>query len=57
MIVSGETIQEYSAQYPNGEPVCCPASYLRRSIAFVDSFFRVVDSETVVITAVPPSEL
>ena len=57
VIVSGGTIQEYSAQYPNGEPVCCPASYLRQSIAFVDSFFRVVDSETVVITAVPPSQL
>jgi hypothetical protein len=57
VIVSGGTIQEYSAQYPNGEPVCCPAGYLRQSIAFVDSFFRVVDSETVVITAVPPSEL
>jgi hypothetical protein len=57
VVVSGGTIQEYSAQYPNGEPVCCPAGYLRQSIAFVDSFFRVVDSETVVITAVPPSEL
>ena len=57
VIVSAGTIQEYSAQYPNDEPVCCPPNYLRRTIAFEDSFFRVVGSETVVVTAVPPSQL
>lgn len=57
VIVSAGTIQEYAAQYPNDEPVCCPPSYLRRTIAFEDSFFRVVGSETVVVTAVPPSQL
>lgn len=57
VIVSAGTIQEYAAQYPNDEPVCCPPSYLRRTIAFEDSFFRVVGSETVVVTAVPLSRL
>ena len=57
VIVSAGTIQEYSAQYPNDEPVCCPPSYLRRTIAFEDSFFRVVGSEAVVVTALPPSQL
>jgi hypothetical protein len=57
VIVSAGTIQEYGAQYPNDEPLCCPPSYRRRTIAFEDSFFRVIGSETVVTTAVPPSQL
>lgn len=57
VIVSAGTVQEYSAQYPNNEPVCCPPTFLRRTIAFQDGFFRVVGSETVVTTAVPPSQL
>lgn len=57
VIVSAGTIQEYSAQYPNNEPVCCPPSFLRRMIAFQDAYFRVVGSETVVTMAVPPSQL
>lgn len=57
VVVSAGTIQEYGAQYPGGEPLCCPPSYLRRTIAFSDGFFRVVSSETVVATAVPLSQL
>jgi hypothetical protein len=57
VIVSAGTIQEYGAQYPNDEPLCCPPSYRRRTIAFEDSFFRVIGSEAVVTTAVPPSQL
>lgn len=57
LIVSAGTVQEYSAQYPNDEPVCCPPTFLRRTIAFQDGFFRVVGSETVGTTAVPPSQL
>jgi hypothetical protein len=57
VIVSAGTVQEYSAQYPNNEPVCCPPTFLRRTIAFQDGFFRVVGSETVVTTAVPASQL
>jgi hypothetical protein len=57
VIVSAGTVQEYSAQYPNNEPVCCPPTFLRRTVAFQDGFFRVVSSETVVTTAVPPSQL
>ena len=57
VVVSAGTVQEYSAQYPNDEPVCCPPTFLRRTIAFQDGFFRVVGSESVVTTAVPPSQL
>jgi hypothetical protein len=57
VIVSGGTVQDYSAQYPNDEPVCCPPTFLRRTIAFQDGFFRTVGSETVATTAVPPSQL
>lgn len=57
VVVSAGTVQEYSAQYPNNEPVCCPATFLRRTIAFQDGFFRVVGSETVPTTAIPPSRL
>jgi hypothetical protein len=57
VVVSAGTIQEYGAQFPGGEPICCPPSYLRRSIAFSDGFFRVVGSETVLPTAVPLSQL
>lgn len=57
VIVSAGTVQEYSAQYPNDEPVCCPPTFLRRTIAFRDGFFRTVGSETVVTTAVPLSQL
>ena len=57
VIVSAGTLQEYAAQYPNDEPLCCPPTYLRSTIAFEDSFFRVVGSENVVVTAVPPSQL
>ena len=55
--MSGGTIQEYGAQYPSDEPLCYPATYLRRTIAFEDSFFRVIGSEAMVTTAVPPSQL
>src|SRR5262245_19555763 len=57
VIVSAGTVQEYSAQYPNDEPLCCPTTFLRRTIAFQDGFFRVVGSESVVTTAVPTSQL
>lgn len=57
VVLSGGTIQEYAAQYPNDEPVCCPPSYLRRTIVHRDGFFRVVGSESVVVTAVPASQL
>ena len=50
-------IQEYAAQYPNDEPACCPPSYLRRTIAFEDGFFRVIATETVLPNAVPASQV
>jgi hypothetical protein len=57
VVVSGGQVQQYGAQYPNGEPVCCPPSYLRRTIAFEDGFFRVVASDTVTPNVVPASQL
>jgi hypothetical protein len=57
VVVAGGTIQEYSAQYPNDEPLCCPPTYLLRTISFEDGFFRVVGSDTVLSTALPPSQL
>jgi hypothetical protein len=57
VVVSAGTITEYSAQYPNGEPVCCPASFLRRTISFEEGFFRVSSSETVLMASVPISQI
>ncbi len=57
LVVSGGQVQEYGAQYPNGEPVCCPPSYLRRTIVYDAGFFRVASSETVTPNAVPASQL
>jgi hypothetical protein len=57
VVISGGTILEYAAEYPGGEPACCPPSYLVQTIAFDDGFFRVVAAETVLPTAVPLSQL
>jgi hypothetical protein len=57
VVISGGAILEYSGQYPGGEPACCPPSFLLQTIAFEDGFFRVVGAETVLPTAVPPSQL
>jgi hypothetical protein len=57
VVISGGVILEYSAQYPGGEPACCPPSYLLQTIAFEDGFFRVAASDTVPPTAVPLSQL
>ena len=57
VVVSGDQVQEFGAQYPNGEPACCPPSYLRRTIAYEDGFFRVLASDTVTPNVVPPSQL
>jgi hypothetical protein len=50
-------LQDYGAQYPNDEPACCPPSYVRRTIGFEDGFFRVLSSEQVQPSLVPPSQL
>jgi hypothetical protein len=57
VVVAGGDILEYAAQYPNDEAACCPPSYLRRTIAFEDGFFRVIATETVLPNAVPASQL
>jgi hypothetical protein len=57
VVISGGAVLEYSAQYPGGEPACCPPSFLLQTIAFEDGFFRVVGAETVLPTEVPPSQL
>jgi hypothetical protein len=57
VVVTGGQIQEYAAQYPNDEPACCPPSFLRRTIAFDEGFFREIASETVPSNTVPASLL
>lgn len=57
VVIAGGQIEEYDAQYPNDEPACCPPSFLRRTIAFEEGFFRVTSSEAVLPNAVPASQL
>jgi hypothetical protein len=57
VVVSGGAILEYSALYPANEPVCCPSSYRLQTIGFEDAFFRVEETDTVLPTAVPLSQL
>lgn len=57
VVVAGGEILEYAAQYPNDEPACCPPSFLRRTIAFEQGFFRVIASETVLPNSVSASQL
>ena len=56
-VAAGGTLQLYDAQYPNGEPVCCPPTYVRTTIGFGDGFFRVVAAETVPANTAPASQL
>jgi hypothetical protein len=57
VVVSSGQVQEYGAQFPNDEPACCPPSYLLRTIAFEDAFFRVTATEAVAPNLVPASQL
>jgi hypothetical protein len=57
VVVGAGQIQEFGAQYPGGEPVCCPPSYLRRTIGYEEGFFRVLASEVVPPNVVPASQL
>lgn len=57
VVVSGAQIQEYAAQFPNGEPPCCPPQFLRSLIEFEEGFFRVTSSAPVLPNAVPASQL
>jgi hypothetical protein len=57
LVVASGQLQDYAAQFPGGEPACCPPSYLRRTIAYDAGFFRVLAAETVIPTAVPASQL
>jgi hypothetical protein len=57
VVVSAGQIQEFAAQFPNGEPPCCPPQFLRSTIAFEEGFFRVTSSAPVLPNAVPASQL
>ena len=57
VIVSSGQLQEFGAQYPNGEAACCPPSYLLRTIGFDAGFFRVLSSDSVTPNTVPASQL
>ena len=57
VVITGAEMQEYVAQYPGGEPACCPPTYQRQTIAFVDGFFRITETQDVAPNAVPASQL
>jgi hypothetical protein len=57
VVVAAGQLQDYGAEYPNGEPACCPPSYLHRTIVYDAGFFRVIASETVAPSVVPASQL
>jgi hypothetical protein len=57
LVVSSGQLQDYAAQYPAGEPACCPPSFLRRTIAYDAGFFRVFAAESVAPNTVPASQL
>jgi hypothetical protein len=57
VVASGGNVVEYAGQFPNQEPACCPASYVARTIAFEDGFFRVVGTQEVAPNLVPASQL
>ena len=57
VVVTGASLQEHVAQYPGGEPECCPPTYQRQTIAFVDGFFRITETQDVSPSAVPASQL
>ena len=57
VVVTGPNLQEYVAQYPGGEPDCCPPSYQQQTIAFVDGFFRITATQDVSPNSVPVSQL
>jgi hypothetical protein len=56
VVVTGPDLQEYVAQYPGGEPDCCPPTYQRQTISFVDGFFRITATQDVTPNAVPTSQ-
>ncbi len=55
--LEGHQIDEYRAEYPNGEPDCCPPYFLHRTIRYVNGAFRVTFTEQVDPSAVPASDL
>ncbi len=55
--VSAGRIDQYSAQYPNNEPNCCPPYFLHDTIAYVGGVFRVTARSRSKPSAVPSSEL
>lgn len=57
VVVTGAALQEFVAQYPGGEPDCCPPLYQRQTIEFVDGFFRITATQDVSAGAVPASQL
>ena len=55
--LGGGRVDEYSAQYPNNEPNCCPPYFLHRVIQWDGSVFRATNIGNVDPIDVPPSDL
>ena len=53
VVVQGQGILRYAAQYPNGEPVCCPPTYEESIIGYEAGSFRIAQALSVSPSAVP----
>jgi hypothetical protein len=56
-VFQGRNLIQYLAHFALGEANCCPSTFTRRTIAYLDRDFRVVDVREVAPSEVPPSEL
>lgn len=50
-------VDEFRAEYPNGEADCCPPYFTHRQIRYVRGAFRAMQTDRVSRDDVPPSEL
>lgn len=55
--IAPEQADEYAAQYPNGEPDCCPPYFSHRRITWNGSAFVATTLDNVATEDVPPSDL
>jgi hypothetical protein len=56
-LVGSGRVDDYSAQYPNNEPNCCPPYFEHRAIQWNGSAFAATDAGRVDPQDVPPSDL
>jgi hypothetical protein len=57
MVVGTQLLDEYTAEFPNGEPDCCPPFFRHRIVRWDGSVFRAKTVANVDPGAVPPSDV